>query len=89
MSRRRSTIQPYDWAGFLKKRITETGEPAPLQGFINNGYKLIYTEEPTPSFKQAETTGKRTDLSYSLGIALSNEGAVTGVTWDSPAFKAG
>jgi predicted metalloprotease with PDZ domain len=82
-------IQPYDWAGFLKKRITETGEPAPLQGFINNGYKLIYTDEPTPSFKHAETVAKRTDLSYSLGLALSNEGAVTGVTWDSPAFKAG
>jgi predicted metalloprotease with PDZ domain len=82
-------IQPYDWSGFLKKRITETGEPAPLQGFINNGYKLIYTDEPTPSFKQAEMTGKRTDLSYSLGLALNNEGAVTGVTWDSPAFKAG
>lgn len=84
-----NTIQPYDWSGFLKKRITETGEPAPLQGFINNGYKLIYTDEPTPSFKQAETTGKRTDLSYSLGLALNNEGAVTGVTWDGPAFKAG
>jgi len=84
-----NAIQPYDWAGFLRKRITETGEPAPLQGFINNGYKLIYTDEPTPSFKHAETVAKRTDLSYSIGLALNNEGAVTGVIWDGPAFKAG
>jgi predicted metalloprotease with PDZ domain len=82
-------IQPYDWAGFLKQRITETGAPAPIQGFTANGYKLIYTDEPTPSFKQSETTAKRTDLSYGLGVALSNEGVVTGVIWDSPAFKAG
>ncbi|MDB5706489.1 MAG: peptidase [Sphingomonas bacterium] len=84
-----NSIQPYDWAGFLQKRITEVGAPAPISGFAANGYKLIYTDEQTPSTKQAETTGKRTDLTYSIGLAVNNEGALTSVQWDGPAFKAG
>jgi len=82
-------IQPYDWAGLLTKRLTETGARAPITGFENNGYKLVYTEEPTLSFKNAETSRKMTDLTYSIGTTLNKDGGVTGVGWDSPAFKAG
>ncbi|MES1974172.1 MAG: peptidase M61 [Pseudomonadota bacterium] len=84
-----NSIVPYDWAGLLQKRITEVGAPAPISGFAANGYRLVYTEEPSPSTKQAETTAKRTDLSYSIGLAVNNEGAVTAVQWDGPAFKVG
>jgi predicted metalloprotease with PDZ domain len=82
-------IQPYDWKGFLTKRLTETGAPAPIAGFAANGYKLIYTDEPTPSFKDGEKSRKRTDLTYSLGVVMGKEGAITSVGWDGPAFKAG
>ncbi|WP_343528789.1 peptidase M61 [Sphingomonas sp.] len=80
-------IVPYDWATFLRRRITETGQPAPIQGFAMNGYKLVYTAEPSAVFKQSEKG--RTDVSYSLGFAVSNSGDVTSSIWDSPAFKAG
>ena len=80
-------IVPYDWSTFLRTRITETGKPAPIAGFAMNGYKLVYTAEPTPYFKQAEKT-RGTDLSYSLGLVADSAGAVTAVIWDSPAFKA-
>ncbi|SEN71610.1 glycyl aminopeptidase. Metallo peptidase. MEROPS family M61 [Sphingomonas gellani] len=82
-------IVPYDWAGFLNKRLTETGQPAPIQGFAMNGYKLVYTAEPTPYFKQAEKARGGTDLSYSLGLVVNKDGDVTATIWDSPAFKAG
>jgi predicted metalloprotease with PDZ domain len=81
-------IVPYDWADFLHRRITETGQPAPIQGFAMNGYKLVYTDQPSPSFKQAEKS-RGTDVSYSLGMVVSNGGEVTSAIWDSPAFKAG
>lgn len=84
-----NSIQPYDWAGLLTKRLTETGAPAPLGGFVANGYKLVYTETPTPAFRNAEATRRSTDLTYSLGLTLNREGGITGVGWDSPAFKAG
>ena len=84
-----TAIQPYDWAGLLTKRLTETGAPAPLKGFEANGYKLIYTEEPTLAFKNAEAARKNTNLTFSLGLTVDKEGKLTGVGWDSPAYKAG
>ncbi len=84
-----NAIQPYDWASLLNKRLTETGEPAPLKGFEANGYKLVYTDTPSLAFKNAEATRKSTDLTYSLGLTLNKDGAITGVGWDTPAFKAG
>ncbi|WP_394664658.1 M61 family metallopeptidase [uncultured Sphingomonas sp.] len=80
-------IVPYDWAGFLRQRITETGKPAPIQGFAMNGYKLVYTDTPTATFKQGEKGS--TNVSYSLGMTVANSGEVTSSIWDSPAFKAG
>jgi predicted metalloprotease with PDZ domain len=82
-------IAPYDWAGLLTKRLTETGAPAPLGGFTANGYKLVYTDTPSPFFKAAEKERKRTDLSFSIGIVLGKEGAISTVQWGSAAFKAG
>ncbi|GAA0679132.1 putative metalloprotease with PDZ domain [Sphingomonas insulae] len=81
-------IVPYDWAGFLKTRITETGQPAPVNGFAMNGYKLIYTAEPTKYFTNAEKTGP-TNLNYSIGLSIGKDGEISAVIWDSPAFKAG
>ncbi|HIV77714.1 MAG TPA: peptidase M61 [Candidatus Sphingomonas excrementigallinarum] len=80
-------IVPYDWAEFLNRRITETGQPAPIQGFAMNGYKLVYTDQPTPTFKQGEKGS--TNVTYSLGLSVANSGEVTSSIWDSPAFKAG
>ena len=82
-------IQPHDWAGFLNRRITETGQPAPISGFEQNGYRLVYTAEPTSYFSKAERARGVTDLSYSIGLALNREGEVTASVWNSPAFKAG
>lgn len=79
-------VQPYDWNGFLTKRLTETGAPAPLKGFVDNGYKLVYADEPTKAFKSAEAVSKRVDLTYSLGLVLDKDGEITGVGWNSPAY---
>ena len=83
-----NAIQPYDWAGFLTQRLTETGKPAPINGFAMNGYKLVYTAEPTPTFKNAEKM-RGTDVSYSIGLVINKDGEVTSSIWDSAAFKAG
>ena len=82
-------IQPYDWRGLLTKRLTETGAPAPLGGFVANGYRLIFTAIPTAYFKANEKGRKFTDLSYSLGLVIGKDGDISGVSWGSPAFKAG
>ncbi|MCP3732964.1 peptidase M61 [Sphingomonas sp. MG17] len=82
-------IEPYDWAKFLRARLDNVSQRAPLAGFTDNGYRLIYTDEPTPAFKNAQKSRSQTDLSYSLGLVMGKAGAVSQVAWDSPAFEAG
>ncbi len=83
-----NTIQPYDWAGFLRTRLTETGKPAPLGGFVANGYTLVYTDTPTSYFTKAEKA-RGTDVSASLGLVVNKDGVVTSSIWGKPAYTAG
>ncbi|MDF2494028.1 peptidase M61 [Sphingomonas sp.] len=82
-------IQPHDWRGLLTQRLNENAKGAPLSGFERNGYRLVYSAEPTASFRANEKTRKNTDLTYSGGFVVGQGGDVTGVTWGSPAFDAG
>ncbi len=83
-----NTIQPYDWAGFLRTRLTETGKPAPLGGFVANGYTLVYTDTPTSYFTKAEKA-RGTDVSASLGLVVNKDGVVTSSIWGKPAYTSG
>ncbi|VVS96709.1 M61 glycyl aminopeptidase [Sphingomonas sp. EC-HK361] len=82
-------IQPYDWKAYLVKRLTEHAAGAPIDGFARNGYKLVYTDQPTNVFKQGEKTRKIADFTYSGGFVVGKDAEISSVTWDSPAFKAG
>ncbi len=82
-------VQPYDWAGYLNRRVNEVAPQAPLEGFTQGGYDLVFTEEPTNWIKVAEKRAKNTDLTYSGGFVVGNDGAITSVIWDGPAFDAG
>jgi len=82
-------VQPYDWAGYLHGRVDAIAAKAPLEGITAGGYRLVYREEPTRWTKALEKSRKNSDLSYSGGFVVSNEGKITAVIWDSPAFNAG
>jgi len=84
-----NAVMPYDWAGFLNARINAVAPKYPLDGIARAGYRLVYTETPTDYWKQNEMIRKSVDLTYSIGLSLNREGAVTSVLWDGPAFKAG
>jgi predicted metalloprotease with PDZ domain len=82
-------VQPYDWRGYLTKKVYDVAAQAPLEGITEGGYKLIYTDEPTAWIKSAQKSGKNNDLTYSGGFVVGNDGKVTSVLWDSAAFNAG
>ena len=84
-----TAVQPYDWAGFLRRRLDGHGPGAPLDGLARGGYRLVYTDIPTDYFRSAEASHKLVDLTFSLGLALGRDGVVAEVLWDGPAFKAG
>ena len=82
-------IAPHDWRAFFQSRVYVTTPRAPLGGIENAGWRLGYTNSPTPMLKSMETAQKYTDLRYSLGLILKEDGAVQDVIPGSPAARAG
>ena len=88
-----NTVEPYDWAAFLHQRLDSIAKPAPLDGLRRGGYKLIYTDTPSAYLSASDEQRKRVNLLFSIGIEIddkdkNNDGSVSQVIWDSPAFKA-
>jgi predicted metalloprotease with PDZ domain len=82
-------VQPYDWRGYLQRRVYDIAASPPLEGINEGGYKLVFTPEPTKWIKSGEKSGKNSDLTYSGGFVVGNDGKVSSVLWDSAAFNAG
>ena len=82
-------VQPYDWRGYLLRRVFEVAPEAPLEGISKGGYRLVYTDQPTKWIKSLEKDRKFTELTYSGGFMVGNDGKIGSVLWGSPAFNAG
>jgi predicted metalloprotease with PDZ domain len=84
-----NSVQPYDWAAFLNQRLESTAPRAPLNGIVNGGYNLVYTDERSAWWKTKEDVRRIIDLSYSLGFTAHDNGDIIDVHLNTPAFKAG
>jgi len=82
-------VEPYDWAGFLRARLVEVAPQPPLDGLARGGWRLVFSDKPSGFWTDNEARRRIADFSYSLGLAIARDGAIAGVIWDSPAFKAG
>jgi predicted metalloprotease with PDZ domain len=82
-------VVPYDWNSFLGDRVNKVNPRAPLKGFTDNGYQVIYTDEPTAVWKEGEKRSKGVNLNYSGGLSVGSDGEISTVMWGSPAFDAG
>jgi predicted metalloprotease with PDZ domain len=82
-------VQPYDWRGYLQRRVFAIAPQAPLEGIKQGGYHLVYTDQPTKWIKSAEKGRKTNEFTYSGGFTVGNDGKIGSVLWDSAAFKAG
>ena len=82
-------VQPHDWSKFLRARLAGHGPGAPLDGLNRGGYKLVYKETPSEYFKNEEERRKISDLTYSLGMIIGNEGKLTEVLWEGLAYQKG
>jgi predicted metalloprotease with PDZ domain len=82
-------VQPYDWRGYLQRKVYDVAAQPPLEGITQGGYRLVYTAEPTRWIKNGEARAENSDLTYSGGFAVGNDGKVSSVLWDSAAFNAG
>jgi predicted metalloprotease with PDZ domain len=83
-----NAVQPYDWASFLRERLTTKSPHAPLGGITNGGYRIDYTSDPN-EFNRAEESHERgVDAWYSLGFRTADN-AIQDVLMGSPAYAAG
>jgi predicted metalloprotease with PDZ domain len=82
-------VVPHDWRGFFQQRVYAINPRAPLGGIENSGWHLAYTNTVTGMLKSAEGARKFTDMSFSLGLTIKEEGEITDVIPGSPADQAG
>jgi predicted metalloprotease with PDZ domain len=84
-----NAVQPYDWADFLHQRIESTAPHAPLGGIENAGWKVTYSSTRSSMWRNREEDSKSLNLSYSIGLKVSEEGNISDVAYGGPAQKAG
>jgi predicted metalloprotease with PDZ domain len=81
-------VAPYDWRKFLRERLDTYGPGAPLNGILNGGWRLVYTEEPSEFTKAREKANDRVDARFSIGLELDDKGGIHDVIANSPAWNA-
>jgi predicted metalloprotease with PDZ domain len=82
-------VVAHDWRGFWTKRLESTEPGAPLQGVLDGGWRLVYSEEIPDMQRAAEDTRKITDVRYSIGISVREDGTIPDLIPGSPAAAAG
>ena len=90
-------VVAHDWRSFLNMRLNSTATHAPMAGIERGGWKLVYTETPSPVFQGLEAVQHLTDVRYSLGMVIreadptlgEREAKLRDVIPDSPAWQAG
>src|SRR5204863_3785156 len=82
-------VTPYDWRGFLNERVNRINQRAPLGGITNGGWKVVYNETPNEQVKFADGQRKSMNLSYSIGLMVSNDGTVLDANPELPAARSG
>jgi predicted metalloprotease with PDZ domain len=82
-------VAPYDWAGFLRKRLDSLAPSTMDESLDNSGWKIVYNDDPNEMQDKRDKVREQLDLRLSLGLWLKLDGTVVDVIYDGPAFKAG
>ncbi len=84
-----NSVQPYDWAAFLRDRVQKIQPRAPMGGIEGGGWKLIYTADRSGMWRAFEEERKQANLMYSIGLIVKEDGAVADIAFGGAAQKAG
>ena len=83
-------VLPWDWKRFWTERLDSTAPHAPLGGIAAGGWRLGWTDTPSEMQRaREEAAGKITDVRYSVGFAVGEDGLIPDVVPDSPAARSG
>ncbi len=82
-------VAPYDWRGFLDTRVYRVAAHPPLGALEAAGWRLVYNDTPNTYLTLRERTNKQTDVSFSLGMWIKNDGTIADVVYGSPSYAGG
>jgi predicted metalloprotease with PDZ domain len=82
-------VAPFDWHNFLLARLNSTDFHAPLGGIERAGWKLAYETTPSGFLKDLEQVRHATEMGYSIGLRLNEDGSIADVIEGMAAAKAG
>jgi predicted metalloprotease with PDZ domain len=84
-----NAIAPDDWAAFLQRHLHSHDAQDAMAGLARAGWRLTYSDVPTETFRQDEEEAGASDLDYSVGMQIEDDGHIASVRWNSAAFQAG
>lgn len=73
-----SEVAAYDWAGFLKERVSRPLESLPLEVVRKIGYRIDYADRPDVG-PPGRTPGYSVSARHSLGLSFGFDGQITDV----------
>jgi predicted metalloprotease with PDZ domain len=82
-------VLPYDWGLVLEETARDDRARRAPPGVADGGWKLVYSEEVPDMQRASEDTRKVTDVRYSIGISVRDDGAIPDIVPGSPAAAAG
>ncbi|MBI3539057.1 MAG: M61 family peptidase [Candidatus Eisenbacteria bacterium] len=71
-----NAVQPHDWRAFLDARVSSIQPHPPLGGLEACGWKLGWADSLSAFEKVLEDQGKHTDMQYSIGLLLGEDGMI-------------
>ena len=84
-----NALVPYDWSGFLRRRLDALRPAPPAPGLEAAGWRVVYTDHMSQVSMDAEANTNTVDLRYSIGLVIDGESEIVDVLPDSPAGRAG
>jgi len=84
-----NAVVPYDWASFLRERLTSKSPHAPLEGITQSGYRIVYTDQTGLYIGARETTSGDALAWWAIGLKISADGHINDVLVGSVSDKAG
>jgi predicted metalloprotease with PDZ domain len=82
-------VTPNDWRALLTSRLQSLQANAPLGGFEQGGWKLVFKDVPSSMYRAHESVSQMTNLSFSLGMTVDRDATIADVTLDMVAAKSG
>lgn len=82
-------VAPFTWRDFLLTRLNSTDFHAPLGGIERGGWKLVYQPTLSGFLQDLEQVRHGTEMGYSIGLRLNEDGSIADVIEGMAASKAG